>query len=154
MILNLINRTSRSLNLIQIACRHLNSKIPISPVPTLENEHASTVKVERNTIALLERLSLVSYDTEEGVKILEDSIVFANKILHINTDDVEPLYTVLEDQNLALREDKITQGNCQKEILKNATVKEDDYFVAPIGNIPLHEVEVEPETTKVKQNEN
>lgn len=98
MILKCIKRTSRSLNIIQIACRNLNSKVPKLPVPTLENEHASTVKVERNTIALLERLSLVSYDTEEGVKILEDSIAFANKVLHINTDDVKPLYTVLEDQ--------------------------------------------------------
>lgn len=98
MILNFFKRTSRSFNLIQVACRKLNSKIPISPVPTLVNEHASTVKVDRNTIALLERLSLVSYDTEEGVKILEDSIAFANKILHINTDNVEPLYSVLEDQ--------------------------------------------------------
>lgn len=53
-----------------------------------------------------------------------------------------------------LREDKVTQGNCQKEILKNAAVTEDDYFVAPIGNIPLHEVEVETESTKQKQNEN
>lgn len=117
------------------------------------NGHASAVKVDRNTIALLERLSLVSYDTEEGLKILEDSISFANGILHINTDDVEPLYSVLEDHNLALREDKVTQGNCQKEILKNAAVKEDDYFVAPIGNIPLHEVEVDQEASKVKQYE-
>lgn len=98
MIFKLIKRTSRSLNAIQISCRNLNSKIPLSPVPTLENEHTSPVKVDRNTISLLERLSLVSYDTDEGVKILEDSITFANKILHINTDEVEPLYSVLEDQ--------------------------------------------------------
>lgn len=98
MIFNLVKRTSRSWNIIQVACRNLNSKIPLVPVPTLENEHASTVKVDRNTISLLERLSLVSYDTEEGVKILEDSIAFANKILHVNTDNVEPLYSVLEDQ--------------------------------------------------------
>lgn len=62
--------------------------------------------------------------------------------------------TLIFSRNLTLREDKITQGNCQKEILKNAAVKEDDYFVAPIGNIPLHEVEVEQEASIIKQNEN
>ncbi|CAH1645554.1 unnamed protein product [Spodoptera littoralis] len=155
MILNIVKRTSRtSLNFIQIACRNLNSKIPVLPVPSLTNEFTSTVKIERNTIALLERLSLVSFDTDEGLNILEDSIAFADKILHIDTDNVEPLYSVLEDQTLILREDKVTQGNCQKEILKNAAVTEDDYFVAPIGNIPLHEVEVQTESTKLKQNEN
>lgn len=57
-------------------------------------------------------------------------------------------------RHLTLREDKITQGNCQKDILKNAALKEDDYFVAPIGNIPLHEVEIEDTPNKVNQNEN
>lgn len=135
--------------------QHLNSKIPKSPVLTLENAQHSVVKVDKNTISLLERLSLVKYDTTEGVLILEDSITFANKILHINTEDVQPLYSVLENQNLTLRGDKITQGNCQKEILKNAAVKDDDYFVAPTGNIPLHEVEVEEsKDIERKQDEN
>lgn len=55
-------------------------------------------------------------------------------------------------RNLNLRDDKITQGNCQKDILKNAAVTEDDYFVAPPGNIPLHEVETDEK--QVKKNEN
>lgn len=46
-------------------------------------------------------------------------------------------------RNLSLREDVITAGNCQKDILKNADVTEDDYFVAPPGNIPLHDIETE-----------
>lgn len=33
----------------------------------------------------------------EALKIVEDSIAFADKILDINTEGVEPLYTVLED---------------------------------------------------------
>lgn len=56
------------------------------------------------------------------------------------------------NRNLSLREDKITQGNCQKDILRNAAVTEDDYFVAPPGNIPLHEVHSEEK--QVKKNEN
>lgn len=56
-------------------------------------------------------------------------------------------------RNLTLRTDNISQGNCQKDILKNAAVKEDDYFVAPIGNIPLHEVEVDEKEQKLKKHE-
>ncbi|XP_072932042.1 uncharacterized protein GatC isoform X2 [Epargyreus clarus] len=124
--------------------RKYSSKVPLTPVITLEKKEQEKVKVDANTISLLERLSLVKCDTAEGVKVLEDSITFANKILHINTDNVEPLYSVLENENLYLREDKITQGGCQKEILRNAAVTEDDYFVAPPGNIPLHEITTTP----------
>lgn len=38
---------------------------------------------------------------------------------------------------LTLRNDEVTDGNCQKDILKNAALTEEDYFVAPPGNIPL-----------------
>ncbi|KAJ2945948.1 hypothetical protein O0L34_g4865 [Tuta absoluta] len=128
---------------IRLLSRGYSSKVPSTPVVPVVNQEQTQVKVDKNTIALLERLSLVKFDSEEGVKVLEDSIAFADKILHINTDGIQPLYSVLEDENLSLRPDEITQGNCQKEILKNAAVVDDDYFVAPPGNIPLHEVEIE-----------
>lgn len=51
-------------------------------------------------------------------------------------------------RNLNLRADEITQGNCQRDILRNASLTEDEYFVAPIGNIPLHEVEVDKNNSK------
>lgn len=40
-------------------------------------------------------------------------------------------------RNLYLRKDEVTEENCQKDILRNAIITEDDYFVAPPGNIPL-----------------
>lgn len=125
----------------RILSKNYCSKVPSKPVSTVQNEDKNKICIDPSTITLLERLSLVKYDTPKGIKVLEDSITFANKILHINTDNIEPLYTTLENENLNLRPDKITQGNCQKDILKNATVKEDDYFVAPTGNIPLLEIE-------------
>lgn len=77
----------------------------------------------------------------EAIRTLEDSIEFASKILHIDTTNVEPLYTVLEDQNLYVREDIVNDGNCKDDILSNAKVTEEDYFVAPPGNIPLEQSE-------------
>lgn len=79
--------------------RYQSSKVPVAPVQTFEkNRVKEEVIVDKNTIALLERLSLVKTDPVEGVKVLEDSIAFANQILHINTDAVEPLYSVLEER--------------------------------------------------------
>lgn len=71
------------------------------------------------------------------MRTLEDSIEFASKILDIDTTDIEPLYTVLEDQPLQLRDDVVTDGNIQADILRNARITEEEYFVAPPGNIPL-----------------
>lgn len=81
-----------------VPLRQFSAKVPKTPVNTLENNKIKRTKVDTNTIALLERLSLVKCDTEEGVKVLEDSIAFADRILHIDTSNVEPLYTVLENQ--------------------------------------------------------
>lgn len=83
---------------IQIKLRNLSSKVPVAHVLSEAKINSEEVKVDKNTIALLERLSLVHTEPEEGVKILEDSIAFANQILHIKTDGVKPLYSVLEER--------------------------------------------------------
>jgi aspartyl-tRNA(Asn)/glutamyl-tRNA(Gln) amidotransferase subunit C len=68
----------------------------------------------------------------EAVKVLEDSIEFASKIQNINTDQVDPLYTVLESYSLDLREDKVTDGNIKEAVMKNAKkTDEETYFIAP-----------------------
>ena len=55
-------------------------------------------KIDQNTIALLERLSLVDCANRKGIETLEDAIAFADQILQVNTEGVQPLITVLEDQ--------------------------------------------------------
>lgn len=44
---------------------------------------------------------------------------------------------MLENHQLELREDKITDGNIRTDIIQNAKITEEEYFVAPPGNIPL-----------------
>lgn len=55
-------------------------------------------KIDEKTIKLLERLSLVDFGTEKGIKVVEDAIRFADQLHLVDTDGVEPMYTVLEDQ--------------------------------------------------------
>lgn len=72
------------------------------------------------------------YNFREAVKVLEDSIEFASKIQNIDTTNVEPLYTVLENYSLELREDQVTDGNIKEDVMKNAKkTDEETYFIAP-----------------------
>ena len=69
---------------------------------------------------------------------MEDAIAFAEPIQTLDTTNVEPMYTVLEDECLRLRPDDIEKNlPTRDEILSNAVLTEEDYFVAPPGNIPL-----------------
>jgi aspartyl-tRNA(Asn)/glutamyl-tRNA(Gln) amidotransferase subunit C len=74
-----------------------------------------------------------------GIRRLEEAIAFAQPLLEINTTGIEPMYTVLEDATLVLRDDVVTEGNCKNDLLANATVSEEDFFVAPPGNLPLQQ---------------
>lgn len=121
--------------------RHI-TKVPDHPVNEEFTEaNIDTKDIDKKTILLLERLALVNLDGEEALKTLKNSIQFAKRIEGIDTTDKKPLYTVLEEQPLQLRSDKVSEGNCREEILRNAKISEDDYFISPPGNIPLKQEE-------------
>lgn len=134
---------SCSSQLFEIWCkvpvRFLNSKIPPAPVlkKTDERELPPRTFISQETVEHLERLSLVNFASDKGIKSLEEAIRFADQIRVIDTTGVEPMISVLEDRSVYLRDDKVTEGNCRKEVMANAAVTEEEYFVAPPGNIPL-----------------
>ena len=73
-----------------------------------------------------------------GIERLEEAIELAEKIVDVDTEGVEPLYSVLEDETLQLRQDVPAKiSNNRKSLLKLAVVTEEDYYVAPQGNVPL-----------------
>ncbi|KAM7351063.1 glutamyl-tRNA(Gln) amidotransferase subunit C, mitochondrial [Cochliomyia hominivorax] len=120
-----------------MSLRHV-SKVPDGPIKEdFSTINQAVTKINTKTVLLLERLALVNLDGEEALRTLKNSIEFAKKIERIDILKKKPLYTVLEDQSLHLRSDIVNDGNCQGDILKNAKVVEDDYFISPPGNIPL-----------------
>eukprot|EP00095_Tigriopus_kingsejongensis_P012549 snap_masked-scaffold821_size92673-processed-gene-0.5 protein:Tk12549 transcript:snap_masked-scaffold821_size92673-processed-gene-0.5-mRNA-1 annotation:"gatc_brafl ame: full" len=127
--------------------RGLNSKIPTVPVKLPQSSLPEPVEVDPGLLKHLERLSLVNFSNEEAIKRLEEAIHFAQPLEDVNTDGVAPMYTVLEEETLRLRPDLVKQENTREDILKNASVVEEDFFVAPPGNIPL---EVSEEKFKKK----
>lgn len=92
------------------------------------------VQVEQETILSLERLSLVNFANVEGIQRLTEAIEFAEPLKQVDTTGVEPMFTVLDDETLRLAPDEI-QGH--DNVLKSAQLLEENYFVAPPGNIPL-----------------
>uniref|UniRef100_A0A8D0HIH7 Glutamyl-tRNA(Gln) amidotransferase subunit C, mitochondrial n=1 Tax=Sphenodon punctatus TaxID=8508 RepID=A0A8D0HIH7_SPHPU len=98
-------------------------------------------KVTMEVIDHLECLALVDFRNWEGVERLEKAIQFADQLHDVNTEGIEPMESVLEDRCLHLRKDKITEGNCPEELLRNARQTVEEYFIAPPGNIPLPKLE-------------
>uniref|UniRef100_A0A2M4AL41 Glutamyl-tRNA(Gln) amidotransferase subunit C, mitochondrial n=1 Tax=Anopheles triannulatus TaxID=58253 RepID=A0A2M4AL41_9DIPT len=143
--------------LVESSCTQFNrgksqlqfgTKVPQQPngtteptVPTTLQEPDTKRTIVRQTVHLLERLSLVDLGTNDAQETLEDSIGFASRILAIDTEGIEPLYTVLEREKLSLRDDVVTDGDQQADVLRNAAVTEEEYFIAPPGNIPLESQE-------------
>lgn len=119
--------------------RFFNSKIPTKRVSTPDKTcKRPRILIDDETIRLLERLSLVDFANIQGVRRLEDAINFAEPIQDLDTTGVEPMYTVLENEYLNLRADELDKNLPSREdILSNAVLTEEDYFVAPPGNIPL-----------------
>lgn len=81
-------------------------------------------------IAFLSRLKIdddkVENTKDEFVKILS----WVDQLKEVNTDGIEPLVSVNQN-NIALRKDEVTDGNKSTEILANAPMKEYGYFAVP-----------------------
>lgn len=85
-------------NIVRFNIEHLRNFQGLDKIyPKPQTNNISKNKVDDNTIELLERLSLVDCVNKEDIKTLEAAIDFADKIFEVDTRNVEPLITVLED---------------------------------------------------------
>lgn len=116
--------------------RAFSYKVPPKDAPST-TPGSSTVTVDEDTIKHLERLSLVDFANKKGITRLEEAIKFADKLSAVETTGVEPLVSVLDDQVLYLRKDEVTEKNDVEVLMSTAVISEEDYYVAPPGNIPL-----------------
>ncbi|XP_052779071.1 glutamyl-tRNA(Gln) amidotransferase subunit C, mitochondrial-like [Mya arenaria] len=131
------NKSVECCKLLSAKC--FSTKVPSEP-QWREIDPASLPKVpelDSEMIAHLERLSLVDFNNVEGVERLRSAIEYAGQLSVVDTAGVEPMFSMLEDQELALQDDVVSEGGCREDVLQNASKIEEDYFVAPPGNIPL-----------------
>lgn len=106
----------------------------LSNVPNIKSDLEPTL--DKAKIEQLKRVSLVNFDNESSLVRLNSAIKFAEALKKVPIENVKPMYTVLENEKLRLRSDKVTEGGDVDLVLQNASQVDDDYFVAPSGNIP------------------
>ncbi len=82
--------------------------------------------VER--IANLARLEISDEQKETLGDQLGNIIGFVEQLSEVDTDNVKPLASVV-DASLALREDKVTDGNKKDDVLANSPEENEDFFV-------------------------
>lgn len=81
-------------------------------------------------VASLARLKVSDEDLEKYGPQLSNIINFVEQLSEVDTDNVEPLANVV-DITLRLREDEVTDGGIQKDVLANAPETLEGFFVVP-----------------------
>jgi aspartyl-tRNA(Asn)/glutamyl-tRNA(Gln) amidotransferase subunit C len=90
-------------------------------------------KIDIKTVDEVAHLARLEFNEENKQEILNDMnkmLAFVDKLNKINTDGVDPLIYMTEENNV-LREDIQETTITQKEALKNAPKKDSDYFKVP-----------------------
>jgi aspartyl-tRNA(Asn)/glutamyl-tRNA(Gln) amidotransferase subunit C len=81
-------------------------------------------------VANLARIEVTDSEAENMVGKLDKIIGFVEQLSEVDTDNVEPLANVV-DIELRLREDVVTDGDCQDKVLANAPESMEGFFVVP-----------------------
>ncbi|XP_014483422.1 PREDICTED: glutamyl-tRNA(Gln) amidotransferase subunit C, mitochondrial [Dinoponera quadriceps] len=100
-----------------------------------QQESCTPVTIDEATIRRLEKLALVGIEYKQSKRVLEEAVAFAERLRQVHIDEtVRPMYSILENEHIHLRDDVTLPHdvNHRCEILKNAAVLEEEYFVAPL----------------------
>ena len=81
-------------------------------------------------IAKLARIAMSDAEVEAMVPELNNILGWVEQLAEVDTDGVEPLTAVI-DQELRLRDDAVTDGDCRDAVLANAPAAEHGFFAVP-----------------------
>ncbi|XP_043592525.1 glutamyl-tRNA(Gln) amidotransferase subunit C, mitochondrial [Bombus pyrosoma] len=100
-------------------------------------DSSSTMPViKQETIQKIEQLSLLNVDDDYGFSVLKAAITFTENLRNTKINkEIEPMHSPFETESMLLRNDNVEHNISRKEILMNATVTEEEYFVAPLQTI-------------------
>ena len=93
----------------------------------------NSITVDDKLIAKLSKLAKLKFDKQATEKMKSDLnmiLGFVDAISKVNTKDVEPLIYMSDELNI-LRNDEIGHEISQQNALKNAPLKDSDYFKVP-----------------------
>lgn len=98
-------------------------------------ESETPITVDETTIRRLEKFALVGFEYKQSKRVLEEAVAFAEQLRRVHIDEtVRPMYSTLEREHIHLRDDVALpyDVNRRREILKNAAVLHEEYFVTPL----------------------
>jgi aspartyl-tRNA(Asn)/glutamyl-tRNA(Gln) amidotransferase subunit C len=91
------------------------------------------MSVDKDTVRKIARLGRLAVDDTQLEPLageLNAILAWVEQLGEVNVAGVEPLTSVVE-QRLFLREDKVTDGHYPEDLMKNAPLAEDHFFVVP-----------------------
>ena len=89
--------------------------------------------INKEAVKKISRLSRIASNDKFETSMIKDLntiLKFVDQLNEIDTKDIEPLSSVVE-QKLFQREDVVKKMNEKEEILKNSPNKNENYFVVP-----------------------
>jgi len=90
--------------------------------------------VDKSTVLRIAELAKIEVDDGDIEKLTSDLsniLGWVEQLNDVNTDDVIPMFSGVADTYLRFREDEVTEGNQQKEVLSNAPDSFDGLFAVP-----------------------
>ncbi|MFN3701216.1 MAG: Asp-tRNA(Asn)/Glu-tRNA(Gln) amidotransferase subunit GatC [Alphaproteobacteria bacterium] len=91
------------------------------------------MSIDKQTVLKVANLARIEVSEAEAEKLapeLSKIIGFVEQLAEVNTDTVEPLANVV-DIDLRMREDVVSDGDCQADVLANAPEALQGFFVVP-----------------------
>ena len=91
------------------------------------------MKIDKNTINKIARLSRIKLDDKESedyIKDLNSILDWVEQLNEVNTENIEPLSNI-SSSVLPKREDTSKDVNSSDEILENAPDKHEGFFAVP-----------------------
>ncbi|KCZ57251.1 glutamyl-tRNA amidotransferase subunit C [Hyphomonas beringensis] len=90
----------------------------------------SVTKDDVRKVARLSRIAVTEEHVEDLTGELNSIMGWIDQLNEVDVDGVEPMTSVVETK-LPMREDVVTDGNIQDQVLANAPRSEDGFFVVP-----------------------
>ena len=83
-----------------------------------------------NHVSKLARISVDETNIDGLTKDLASIFKFIEQLNELNTDNVEPLTSILNEP-LRSRKDEVNDGKVREKILENSPQKNEEFFVVP-----------------------
>ena len=91
------------------------------------------MSVDKDTVQRISRLARLAMDEAHLAPMADELnaiLAWVEQLSEVDVDGVEPLTSVVA-QKLKMRDDVVEDGGCADDVIKNAPLSEDHFFVVP-----------------------